>query len=136
MAGSSQHPEWSEAAAGRIAHHRSVYRRSLVEDAEHQRELSVQQGSSGEPSLPPQPRTPTRPPRHPRDDAVADKWKDSQGLRQTWLPTYQHEELQSVRIGYSLAASFAPQRHMRYVLGRPVLAPTISIPCRIVVAIV
>ena len=135
MAGSSQHPEWSEASAGRIAQHRRVYQRTVVEEAEQQRELTVQQGSSGEPSLPPQPRT-TVPPRHERDDAIADKWKDSQGLRQTWLPTYPHEELQSVRLGYSLAASFAPQRHMRYVLGRPVLAPAISIPCCTGVAIV
>ena len=135
MAGSSQHPEWSEAAAGRIAHHRSVYRRELVENAENQSELPVQQGSSGEPSLPPQPLT-TVPPRHARDDAIAEKWKDSAGLKQTWLPTYPHEELQSVRLGYSLAASFAPQRHMRYVLGRPVLAPAISIPCCTCVAIV
>ena len=135
MAGSYQTPEWSEAAAGRIAHHRRVYHRSVVDDAENQRVLPVQQGSSGELSLPPQPLT-TVPPRHPRDDAIADKWKDSQGLKQTWLPTYAKEELQSMRLGYSLAASFTPQRHMRYVLGRPVLAPAISIPCCTVVAIV
>ena len=57
----------------------------------------------------------------------AEKWKATPGLQPTWLPTLPAEELHSLRHRSVLASSFAPQRHVMMVLGRPVVAASYAL---------
>ena len=117
--------EWSEASAGRLANYRQVHR----ERVEHMIEVEkaeLEEASTTGASLPPRPFR-TIPPWRKRDTDKADKWRHSAGLKYTWMPRTAEEENLSIRHSHVLAASFVPQRHLRFVLGRPVLVPLIPL---------
>ena len=122
MGKGSKGQEWTEASAGRLHHFRRVYRECVQESEENEADRVRQIYDMSGYTLPPRP-TASLPPQHDRDDAIGDKWQNAAGLRPTWMPTFPEEELLSVRHSQILASSFIPQRHIRYVLGRPVLAP-------------
>ena len=118
--------EWTEASAGRVADFRRVYRRSVEDTASNEADRVQQINEMTGANLPP--RTPASlPPHHEGDEALADKWKDSAGLHPTWMPTFPQEELLRLRHSQVLASSFVPQRHIRYILGRPVVVPRIHL---------
>ena len=124
MARPGSSPEWSEASAGRIANFRQVYRESVENSIEDEKAEREEARDTTGASLPPRPFR-TIPPWRRRDTDKADKWKHSAGLRFTGTPRSAEEENLSMRHSHVLAASFAPQRHLRFVLGRPVLVPLI-----------
>ena len=126
MARTGSGPEWSEATAGRIANFRQVYREKVEAELENEKDLLLEEGDPTGASLPPRPFR-TIPPWRKRDRAKADTWKHSAGLRIPWMPRSPSEEHLTMRHSHVLAASFVPQRHLRFVLGRPVLVPLIHV---------
>ena len=128
MSKGSKGPEWTEASAGRLHSFRRVYRDCVQEAKENEADRVLQISEMSEYTVEQRP-TPSLPPQHDRDDDIGDKWQNAAGLRPTWMPTFPDEELKSVRHSHILATSFIPQRHLRYVLGRPVLAPRIHLLC-------
>ena len=126
MARTGSGEEWSEASAGRIANFRQVYREKVENIIEDEKAELEEAGDTTGASLPPRPFR-SIPPWRQRDTAKAEKWKHSAGLRFPQMPRTPEEENLSMRHSQVLAASFVPQRHLRFVLGRPVLVPLMHV---------
>ena len=126
MARAGSGAEWSEATAGRIANFRQVYREKVEDELDNEKDQLLEDGDTTGASLPPRPFR-TIPPWRQRDTAKAETWKHSAGLRAPWMPRTPEEKHLTMRHSMVLAASFVPQRHLRFVLGRPVLVPLIHV---------